>query len=300
MSEFVLSVDLGGTNMRAAVVGSNGKIQIRASEPTPHDAPCPLALERLMDNVRDQGGGRGAFSSVVVGVPGRVDYCAGRLEYAPNLPAGWLGDLTEAKLASHFDSPVFLANDADLAAVGEAYFGAGQPYTDLVYVTISTGIGAGVVLDGQLVRGTRSLAEVGHTVIAIDHLASGAPATAEQLAAGPALERSAQAAGLAERGAALLSLVGKGEPRALKVWDQTMQAAGVAVANLAHMFSPDAIVVGGGVGRNGSLVHDPLAAMVQRHGPQGLSVPIQIVEASLGDDPGLIGGAAWSLAVHGR
>lgn len=297
MSKYVLTVDLGGTQMRAAVVKLDGHIEHRAAVPTPRDAPCPTALEHLMDEVRNEGGGRGAYEAIVVGVPGRVDYCAGRLEHAPNLPPTWPAELNQDSLGAQFDAPVHLANDADLAAVGEAYFGAGRPYTDVVYVTISTGIGAGVVLDGSLLRATRSLAEIGHTIIAVDQLAGDKPATAEELGAGPALEHNAQAAGLDESGAALVALVTSGDPRARLAWDQTMQAAGAGVVNLAHMFSPDAIVIGGGVGRNGSLVQKPLAAMLDEYGPQGLDVPIELVEASLGDDSGLIGGAAWTLAI---
>ena len=79
-----------------------------------------------------------------------------------------------------------------------------------------------------------------------------------------------------------------------------MREAGATVVNLAHLFSPDVIVIGGGVGRNGPLVHEPIAAMLERHGPQGLDAPIDLVEAALGDDPGLVGGAAWRLAIGGR
>lgn len=299
MSDVILSVDLGGTNMRAAVVGPDGEIELRATESTPRNAQCPDALEQLMEKVRDQGGGRGSFDAIVIGVPGRVDYRSGQLEYAPNLPPAWAAELTESKLAKFFDAHVFLANDADLAAVGEARFGAGQPYTDVVYVTISTGIGAGVVLDGRLLRGTRSLAEIGHTIVAVGHLDGEEPATAERLGAGPALERRACAVGIDARGAELVSMVCSGDTRAREAWDETMQTAGAVVVNLAHMFSPDAIVVGGGLGRNGELVHDPLVAMLERYGPADLDVPIAVVEASLGDDPGLVGGAAWPAAVGG-
>ncbi len=119
MSNDILSVDLGGTNMRVAVVDEHGEIRYRANEPTPRDARCPEALEQLMASVRDQAGGRGTFDAIVVGVPGRVDYCAGQLEHAPNLPSTWVTELSEEHLATYFDAPVFLANDADLAAVGE-------------------------------------------------------------------------------------------------------------------------------------------------------------------------------------
>ena len=76
-----------------------------------------------------------------------------------------------------------------------------------------------------------------------------------------------------------------------------MRAAGATVANLAHLFSPDVIVIGGGVGRNDALVRDPVVDLLERHGPQGLVTPIEVVQAALGDDPGLIGGAAWPRAI---
>jgi len=283
--------------MRAAVVRPDGEVVLRAVEPTPRDAPCPDALEALIASVRDRGGGRGSFEAIVVGVPGRVHYGAGRLEHAPNLPAGWARELTEAKLGRLFDAPVFLANDADLAAVGEAYFGAGRAYTDIVYVTISTGMGAGVVLGGRLARSTRSLAEIGHTIISVHQLALGEPATAEELGAGPALDRHAEAVGVAARGAEIVTRLEAGDPGAREAWNLTMEAAAVAVVNLAYLFSPDAIVIGGGVGRNGSLVSEPVSSMLERHGPEGLDAPIAVEEAALGDDSGLVGAAAWPTAI---
>jgi len=283
--------------MRAAVVDREGRIQLRAEEPTPHESSCPVAFLSLLDKVRDLGGGRGSFQSVVVGVPGRVDYVEGRLEYAPNLPPGWVDDLTRADLGRHFEAPVFLANDADLAAVGEAYFGAGRPFDDLVYVTLSTGIGAGAVYDGRVFRGTRSLAEVGHTIIAIEKLMAGEPATAEELGSGTALVREAEAAGVAESGRALVQRVEDGDAAAAAVWERTIRAAGIGIVNLAHILGPDAIVIGGGMGLNGELVHDPVQRLLAEHGPRNPSRPIEVVAAELGDDAGLVGGAAWELAV---
>lgn len=179
MTGTVLSVDLGGTTMRAAVVDADGTLRDRATERTPTDAPRPEALEVLIASVRARADeARMPIDAVVVGVPGRVDYAKGRLEYAPNLPSTWLPDLTEGHLAKLFDLPVYLANDADLAAVGEARFGAGAGYRDVVYLTISTGIGAGVVFDSRVLRATRSVAEIGHTILSVPHLADGLPATA--------------------------------------------------------------------------------------------------------------------------
>lgn len=297
MTSTVLSVDLGGTRMRAAVVDREGNILLRVEEPTPHDSACPDAFLSLLGRVRDLGGGRGSFESVVVGVPGRVDYWERKLEFAPNLPEGWVDDLTEAELSRQFEAPVFLANDADLAAVGEAYFGAGRPFDDVVYVTLSTGIGAGAVYDGRVFRGTRSLAEVGHTIIAIEKLMEGAPATAEELGSGSALSCEAAAANLASGGEELVELVRSGDPVAVAVWQRVTRAAGIAIVNLAHILGPDAIVIGGGMGLNGELVHGPVRDLLREHGPRNPGRPIEVVAADLEDDAGLVGGAAWELAL---
>lgn len=289
----VLSVDLGGTTMRVGVVAPDGTLLQHEAEPTPHQDDCPESLERLMASVRDCGA---RFAAVVVGVPGRVNYREGRLEHAPNLPRTWLPELTENRLGRFFDVPLHLANDADLAAVGESWFGAGVGYGDVVYLTVSTGLGAGVILGGRLLRGARSLAEIGHTVLSLEALAAAGPATAEDLGSGTALAANARAVGVEADGAELVALVRAGDAGARAIWETTMLPVAATVVNLAHLFSPDAIVIGGGLGRNGALVLDPARDLLARHGPQGLPVPIAVAEASLGDDAGLIGGAAWVRA----
>src|SRR5579859_2111317 len=146
--QLTLAVDLGGTNLRAALVDAEGRIQARHQRPTPHDASAP---EALLELVREVGGG--GCQLAVIGVPGRVDYSAGRLEYAPNLHPAWTELLAAEPLAAHLGLPVRVANDADLAAVGETCFGAAAGRSDVVYMTVSTGVGAGVLLGGRLVHG---------------------------------------------------------------------------------------------------------------------------------------------------
>lgn len=290
----VVAVDLGGTNMRAAVVSADGIVRTRVRQATPRTASCLAALLSLIHDVADaQGDGDAAGRPVVVGVPGRVDYRVGALEHAPNLPHGWADELREDHLGAQLGRAVALANDGDLAAVGEAVFGAGRDHVDVVYVTISTGIGAGVVSAGRLVRGRRSLAEIGHTVLDRAAADAGEAATVEDLGSGTALRRVAGRRGLAVDGATVAALVRDGDERAVAVWDEVVSAAALGIANLTHLFSPDVVVVGGGMGRNGELVLAPVRACVRRHGPVGLADAIVVTEAVLGDDAGLIGAAAW-------
>lgn len=289
-----LAVDLGGTRMRAAVVTPDGEITLRRAIPTPRDAACPDALTDLAGDVLP-----GAdVAQAVIGVPGRVDHRNGRLEYAPNLPEHWPGALDERLLAKHLGVEVSLANDADLAAVGETYFGAGRPYADVVYVTVSTGVGAGVLLNRRLVAGVRSLAEAGHTVIDRAAAQRGEASTFETLGSGTALARFAADAGLPADGARIVELVHAGDPQATRVWDDVASAIATGVANLAFLFSPEAIVLGGGVGRNGDLLLPAIRSHLETHGPPGLPAPIEGVVAELGDDAGLAGAGAWRRATR--
>jgi glucokinase len=286
----VLAVDLGGTHLRCAAVSADGRVLARHEMATPSEGPRALA-EAMVAVAREQ-----QCPSAVVGLPGRIDYRRGRLENAPNLSLTWTETLTEAWLHERVGLPVALANDADLAAVGEACFGAGRPYHDVVYVTFSTGIGAGVVLGGRLVHGRRSMAEVGHTIVDLTGLVQGRPATVEELASGTALGQLALAAGLPADGAQVVAAVARGDAAAVGVWRALTDAAAACVANLAWVFTPQAIVVGGGLGLVGDVLLDPIREKLAAEGPPGLDPPITVIEAGLGDDAGLVGAAAWDTA----
>lgn len=289
-----LAVDLGGTRMRAAVVTPDGMVTSRRAVATPQGAACPDALMDLVGDVLVAAD----VAEAVIGVPGRVDHRHGRLEHAPNLPPHWADALDERLLAEHLGLEVALANDADLAAVGEGYFGAGRPYADVVYVTVSTGVGAGVLLDRSLVAGARSLAEAGHTVIDRAAAQRGEASTFETLGSGTALARLAADAGLPADGARIIELVHAGHHEATRVWDEVATAIATGVANLALLFSPEAIVLGGGVGRNGDLLVPAVRSHLDAHGPPGLPVAIEVLVSELGDAAGLAGAGAWRRATR--
>jgi glucokinase len=294
MADQVLAVDLGGTNMRAAVVAGDGALLLRRSQPTPRQDTCPDALLGLVGDVL----AAHPVRSAVIGVPGRIDHAAGALEYAPNLPSHWPEALREELLATHLGVPVSLANDADVATVGEAVFGAGRGASDVVYVTVSTGVGAGVVLADRLVRGRRSLAELGHTVLDLHALGDGRPATVEVLGSGTALGRLGADRGLPSSGAELSALVRAGDVAATEVWEEVAQVVGVAIANVAHLFAPEIVVLGGGLGRDPGLLAT-VRAVLADHGPRALQPPIEVRTAALGDDAGLVGAAGWTRATAG-
>lgn len=296
MTRTTVAVDLGGTHVRAALVGADGSVLDRIRRDTPAEAPVPVIVPQLVVELAERSGHHPTPDRAVVGLPGVVDHESERLVHAPNLPPGWTPHLNEEWLAARAGLPVSLANDADLAAVGESSFGAGRGHRDVVYVTISTGVGAGLVVDDRLVRGARSGGELGHTVIDRAAAEAGRPCTVEDLGSGTALARLAAEAGLAERGPELAELVRSGHGPATEIWTSAIAAVGIGLANLAWIVSPDIVVVGGGVGMNGDLVLPIVRDRIHRYGPVA-PAEIEVANAALGDDAALAGAAAWWEAV---
>ncbi len=290
-TEPTIAIDLGGTHVRAAVVDVDGTVTSRVRQTTPHEQPTPSVLVDLIAQVA----GGAPIRRAVVGVPGVIDYDTEQLIAAPNLPAAWIPMLSDQWLAERTGLDVALANDADLAAVGESNFGAGAEARDVVYVTISTGVGAGIVLGHRLMRGRYSGGEIGHSVIDRARMARGEDGTVEYLGSGTAMSRLAHEAGLSLTGAELAAQVVAGEPVATGVWNNAIEAVAVGVINLCWLVAPQMVVVGGGVGMNSELVLPIIERRVAEFGPT--IEPIQIVPAKLGDDAALSGAAAWWKAI---
>ncbi|HEV1998039.1 MAG TPA: ROK family protein [Candidatus Dormibacteraeota bacterium] len=290
----VISIDLGGTHLRAAVVSPGGEIRERRRIDTPAGDPHPDALVEMVRAVADAN----PVGEAVVGVPGRVNYTRGVLEYAPHLPQGWLKDLSRANLSERTGLRVHICNDAELAAAGEATFGAGRGSADVVYLTISTGIGAGVVQHGRVVHGTRSMPEPGHTIVDVTGLQQGGRWAMEDFAYGTALGRRARDIGLGESGIDVLRGLEADDPRAIEIWQEALPVICAAVFNLALLFSAEVVVIGGGVGLNARGLLESLRAWLAEHPPPGLP-DVRVERAALGDDAGLVGAAAWTRMFPG-
>jgi glucokinase len=289
--EVTLAADLGGTHLRAALVDDDGQILFHESVETPHKGLLPTTLVELM-TVAARASER-PVQATIVGVPGLVNYDRGALEWAPHIPEGWVTDLSEEWLSERLGRAVTVANDADLAAVGEAYFGAGRPFDDVVYLTVSTGIGAGVLLNRRLVHGHRSIGEVGHTVIDRVAWRAGRPATVEALGSGSSIARLCATVGLAPLdGPQLEEAVAGGDERARQVWNGMIEAVTIGLVNLDRLFSPQAIVIGGGLGSRERLLQ-PIRELLAASGGTIGSV---LLPDELGDNVGLLGAPAWTRA----
>ena len=274
----ILACDVGGTRMRVAVVESGGAVVSKEVIPTPKENPD--ALTRAMRSLSEKAGQ--PIMGAVVGLPGLIDYSRGEVRTLPNL-SDWEGRLSAVRLAAELGVPVLLANDADLAALGEHRYGAGRGSKDMLYVTSSTGVGAGVIICGRLLHGRLSLAEAGHTII---DWATGD--TLENLGSGTALARAA-----GEDAAAVAARAAAGDHAAAQHFANTAEAFAVGVFNLVHCYSPEVVVIGGGMSRSGELLLAPIRERLARCRPNCAASTAKVVKAQGDDDVGLRGAYAY-------
>ena len=292
-----IGIDLGGTELRAAVVSSMGEVLAHArTETASLDGPAAV-IEQMADLVGQIAAGHD-IGGVGIGSPGPLDVDAGMVVHASTL-RGW-DDVPLAALASaRLGLPVRLDNDANVAALAEWRFGAGRGLRHMVYVTVSTGIGGGVILDGKLMHGRGSLAgEIGHMVITEAPVlcTCGAFGCWEALAAGPALGQRATEAGgwgvVTARDVARFAEAGDATARRLLA--EEARYLGLGFANLLHLFAPEMIVVGGGVSECLPAMRADIEAVIRRQAmPAYRDVPI--VAAALGSRAGVIGAALLVL-----
>jgi len=302
MRTFVVA-DIGGTQIRAAVFQSGNpkpvmvkKIRTVDKQQTPVDRMIGLIKEVWPQNAE--------VSAIVVAVPGYMDIKKGIVVEAPNVP-GWINLPIRSLLAEHFTTPIHLGNDANIAALGEWRYGAGIGHNNLLYLTISTGIGGGAIINGQLMAGERGLAgEFGHfTVVPNGPLCGcGHRGHLEAVASGTAIarfaaERIAQGAKTSlapiphPSAKDVAKAVAAGDDLALQIFNQAGAYIGHTLADYLHIFNPSIVILGGGVMGAGALILDPIKNAL---GEGILGRPyledVQVVPASLGDDAGLIGG----------
>jgi glucokinase len=301
-----IGIDLGGTQVRAGLV-RDGVVLARAARPT-DTAGGPAAVLVQFDALIAEVGATTAVAPVGIGMcaPGPLDSLTGVVLDIPTLP-GWRDFPVRDALAERYGLPALLENDGIAAAFGEWRYGAGRGAQNLVYVTISTGIGGGVVADGRLLHGRRGMAgHVGHLRLAPEgpRCPCGGIGCFEAFASGSALGRRAREA--AARSDGFLAEAAKRERiearhtvAGARVGDRVCRALldeeadylAQGFISLVHLFSPELIVLGGGVSQAFDLIGERLVAGV-REGVMPAFRDVRIVPAALGDNCGLIGAAA--------
>ncbi len=299
-----VAVDIGGTQIRAAAYEPNSIISVKHQRTHTRAAEAGV-FERLVQTIESVWLEH-RVTAIGIASPGPLDPHTGTILDTPNIPE-WENFPVGAKLRERFGVPVYLDNDANLAGLAEWQYGAGKGHNDLMYFTISTGIGGGAVSGGRLVQGYRGMgAEVGHMIIDPDgpvcgcghcgHLEAFASGTAiaryvvEQLQAGQGSSLRAQStvttAQIAE--AAL-----QGDALAISAFERAGYYLGIGIANYLAIFDPSILIFGGGVSQAGDLLFKPFKESLKRHvfHPHYLD-NLTVTKAALGDDAGLLGALA--------
>lgn len=309
-----VGIDIGGTNLKAGLVDEEGHLLSVVREPQGKFESQEVFVRRLADlalsAIREGGADPSAVKGVGMGIPGAVE--GGKILYVCNLPVGQM-DLGKA-FAQYLDVPVHLGNDADCAALGEYWQGVGRGCRSLVVITLGTGIGGGLVLDGRLYRGMGFAGEVGHMMLEKDGVPCGCGRRGcwEAYASATGLKRMTQEAMEKNPDSLMWSLAGKkenvsgrtafqaaqqGDKAAQEVCQTYIFYLAEGIVNLVNLLHPDMLAIGGGVSneRDEALL-TPVREIVDRecyarHGGR----LTKIVKAQLGNDAGIIGAAALCL-----
>jgi len=294
------AVDIGGTKIAVGIVDGDGKILSRTQAPT-DPQNYPAALDLIARMLRDTAAQAGTtITGIGIGSTGPVDPIRGEFGDVDFLP-GWRGKTPVKDLAGLFNVRVALENDGDAAALAEAGWGAGRNRKRLIYITVGTGIGGGIVLDGELYRGVDGAhPEVGHQVIdpAGPQCSCGFRGCWESLAAGPAMaawfETHAPSdypnrQGITAR--RICELAQQGDAIALQAVEHEAYYLGLGLANLINLFTPDAIVLSGSVMKSANLFFDRIRAVIRTGCRFVPADKTELTLASLGDDTNLIGAA---------
>ena len=303
------SIDLGGTKLLSVIASADGEILSRNLRPSQTKEGLESVLARIGESLgaalTEAGRQRSDLSAVGVASPGAIEFDRGVVSEAPQLP-GWrdvpLRDLLQERLGL----PVLLDNDANAAAFGELTFGAGKGSRHLIYLTISTGIGGGIIIDGQLYRGKHgAAAELGHIVVAMGGpvCPCGARGCLEAIASGTAMAWRAQELLDAGKAPVLARLTAGGPPTAKLIAEAARQgdeacaeifrvaafALGNALASYVSIFDPNAIVLGGGVMSSPELIFEPARQTMERMARRLPLHGLRVERAALGDESGVLG-----------
>ena len=317
---YVLGVDLGGTNVRAAVLDKTGKQIGSGRAPSMATEGVENTVSQIVHAaktaIRSSGVDDSEIAGVGIGVPGHIDEKNGVVLWAPNFYDRGVQyrNIDMARpIQDQLKQPVFMGNDANVAALGEFRFGAGRAIRSMVMVTLGTGIGGGIILDGKLWTGsTGGAGEIGHLIVAAGERGGAA--------AFGSLESMGQIAAICERAARKISQGRKsiladrcdydwrlltpkdiaeaaleGDALSLETFEETGYYVGLGIASIVNLLNPQMVVVGGGVSQAGDLILEPIRRAARANAIKTMIDVCPIVPAELGDDAGIYGGASLVL-----
>jgi glucokinase len=291
----LVGLDLGGTNIKCAVVeiddGGEPRVLATASQPTLSEDGPDAVLARVAQLARATAAPFAAPDGVGLGLPGHFDPLTGTGVILPNLAGDWVGRPIAAPVAEQLGLPVLLINDARALTLAELRMGAGRGARTMVCVTLGTGVGGGVVIDGRLHLGTAHAGEIGHTIVEPDGPLCGCGNRG-------CLDRVAGAGAIAARAGRAtvedtITAARGGDARALAALEHAASAVAAALGGAAVLLWPDRIVIGGGVAEAGELLLAPLRRAVLARARVCPGDTLTIAGARLGPAAGAIGAALW-------
>ena len=288
-----IGVDLGGTNVRVAIVTEEGEILAQTKGPSYAQEGRERVIENIVEMVKSLPGWE-ECAGIGAGVPGPCDQKTGSMLLSTNLP-GFAGYPFAAKLSEELNMPAFIENDADVAGLAEAVFGAGKGYPIVFYVTISTGIGGGLVIDGKCVSGKHGFAgEIANIIIdrnrnKINYLQVGA---VENEASGTAISRKGREL-LSDLGVTesreVFKLAREGNPRAQAIIDEAVRDLAQLFATISAVVDPDIFILGGGMMKSADVFFEPMIEKYKELTHDALNDTL-FVQAEL-EEPGILGAA---------
>lgn len=308
---YVVGIDLGGTKICGALADLDGNILSQCTIPTNAFEGEAAVLNRIIEVIETVMKEAGKYEDVIkaigIGSPGPLDAKKGVIITTPNLPFNNFNLITPIK--DRFNIPTYLDNDANVAAIGEFMLGAGKGTESMVYVTVSTGVGGGAILNGRVYRGNTSNAlEIGHTTVLPDgpRCNCGNYGCVEALASGTAIGRQGKEAVAQGLETSLKSYENitsyevfkeaeKGDKVAKDILERSLTFLGIGIANIITSFDPEMVIIGGGVSQAGDIVFDKVREVVNMRCFKAMAEGCRILPAALGTKAGVMGAVALAL-----
>lgn len=322
MSQLFLGVDLGGSNISAAIMDESGKIIRLEKTTTLASKGKKKVISRIVGLaekvIQDAGVSKSKIKGLGIGVPGVLDLKKGVVKYSPNLP-GWNNVPLKTELQQALEMKVIMDNDANAAAYGEKWLGAGKQCDDVVVYTLGTGVGGGIIMGGMLVHGSCDGAgELGHMTILPDgpKCACGNTGCLETLVSGTGIARRTKEAIKNGRKSILTRMCEgdvnnitaklvfqagkKGDKLAKEIIEQTGLYLGIAVANIINLLNPSLIIIGGGVSVSGESLMKIIRQEARKRAFKDLFQCVKIVRATLADKAGVFGAVGIAIQAFGK
>ena len=312
-----IGIDVGGTNVKIALVDGEGKIIYSNSVPTYAQMGYEYTVNNIKQAIKDLMKETNTESKDIQGIgfdfPGQVDCKTGVVKNAPNIP-GWVNVPIAQMIEEEFNIPTRIDNDVRCAALGELNFGAGRGCENFVCITVGTGIGSGLVINGKVVRGAANAAgELGHIKLQMEDgplCGCGDSGCLEAFASGPSIVAMAQEYLKGGKSAKFRELAGDGEitpyivakaaeagdPVAKRIFEKMGYYIGMGLTSVINLLNPEKIIIGGGVAECGELLLDPIRRTINDRAMKVQREAVEIVPAELGNSAGVIGA---SMLVEG-